>query len=80
MTLLKDKKGKTIPLESIIFGNLKGQKEKHIFNFGLDANTGTEFEMIACTYGYVHNVQQSDLENFLLIGSFEDFQDLLICD
>jgi hypothetical protein len=79
MQLLKDFRGFDIPIDSIIYGNLPNEKEKHFFNFGL-CQKGTSFEMIACTYGYVHDVKQETLLNFQLIGSLEEHIDLLNCD
>lgn len=71
--------GKSIPVKSIIYGNLPGDSEMHYFNIGISSSNGT-IEMIACTYGYVHDVKQSDLLNFKLIGATEDNLHLLECD
>lgn len=79
MTLLKDKNGKEIPVQSVICGQLKDQTEKHYFNFGLNSK-GNEYEMMACTYGYVHNVTQADIADFEYIGSLKENLHLLACD
>lgn len=76
---LRDKNGMEIPIDSVIYGTLPNQTEKHFFNFGYDS-AGKEFEMIACTYGYVHNVQQKDVANFELIGPLKQNLHLLECD
>lgn len=78
--ILKDKNGVSIPVESIIYGSLPNQVEKHYFNFGVSPNDGS-LEMIACTLGYVHNVTQDDVSNMELIGPATGKNlDLLICD
>ena len=81
---LTDKNGIEIPTGSVIYGpvpeRLKPKsKEKHYFNFGYGP-TGKEFEMIACTYGYVHNVQQTDVADFEYIGPLKENLHLLECD
>ena len=76
MTGLVDKNLTLIPSKSIVYGNYEGKY--HFFNIGLNARN--EVHMIACTYGYVHNVTQSDIEDFLLIGSLEEHKHLLECD
>lgn len=79
MTVLKDKNGKVLPVDCIIYGSLPGQTEKHYFNFGTNKDNA-EYEMIACTYGYVHNVTQEQLAGFELIGLLNDNLHLLECD
>lgn len=76
---LKDKNGFEIPLDSIIYGKLPNQQENHFWNYGLCHN-GISLEMIACTYGYVHNVTQNEVKEMLLIGSLEEHTHLLQCD
>ena len=77
--ILKDKKGVNIPMESIIYGSLPNDTENHYFNFGVSPNDGS-IEMVACTYGYVHNVTQNDVSNMELVGSTKDNLHLLECD
>lgn len=51
MTGLVDKNGFDIPFDSIIYGMHKGKY--HFFStFERDGSV----HMIACTYGYVHNI------------------------
>ncbi|EKT4520450.1 hypothetical protein JE950_002100 [Flavobacterium psychrophilum] len=76
---LKDKNGTDLPNDCIIYGFLIGQTKKHYFNLGRCKNDLSN-EMIACTYGYVHNVEQKDLVNFELIGLTKDNFHLLECD
>lgn len=76
---LKDKNGVQLHEDCIIFGSLPGQSEKHFFNIGLSPNDGSN-EMVSCTYGYVHNVKQSDLLDFIYIGSVEQYSYCLDCD
>ena len=77
--ILKDKKGVNIPMQSIIYGSLPNDTENHYFNFGVSPNDGS-IEMVACTYGYVHNVTQNDVSNMELVGSTKDNLQLLECD
>ena len=77
--ILKDKNGVVIPMESIIYGSLPKEAENHYFNFGVSPNDGS-IEMVACTYGYVHNVTQNDVSNMELVGSTKDNLHLLECD
>ena len=76
---LKDKNGVELPIDCVIYGSLVGQAEKHYFNLGR-CQRNLSNEMIACTYGYVHNVEQKDLENFEYIGLVKDNLHLLECD
>ncbi|GAQ50103.1 TPA: hypothetical protein ACT5CK_002297 [Flavobacterium psychrophilum] len=76
---LKDKNGVKLPIDCIIYGNLIGHSEKHYFNIGR-CKDNLSNEMIACTYGYVHNVEQKDLVNFEFIGLVKDYSHLLECD
>ena len=76
---LKDKNGFEIPLDSIIYGKLPNQQENHFWNYGL-CHKGISLEIIACTYGYVHNVTQNEVKEMLLIGSLEEHNHLLECD
>lgn len=76
MNGLKDRNGIDIPEESIVYGKHDGGY--HFFNIGI--NPFGVVEMISCTYGYVHNIKQKDLEGFLLIGSLEEHKHLLECD
>lgn len=78
-TILKDKNGINIPMESIIYGSLPNEKGNHYFNFGISPNDGS-LEMVACTYGYVHNVTQNDVSNMEIIGLTKDNLHLLECD
>lgn len=73
---LVDKNLTLIPNNSIIYG--KHKEAYHFFNIGI--NDKNEVEMMACTYGYVHNVTQNDIKYFLLIGSVEEHKHLLECD
>jgi hypothetical protein len=76
---LTDKNAVQLHENCIIFGSLVGQTEKHFFNIGLSPNDGSN-EMFSCTYGYVHNVKQSDLLDFIYIGSVEQYSCCLECD
>ena len=76
---LKDKNGVELPNDCVIYGSLVGQSEKHYFNLGLSQKDGS-IEMVACTYGYVHNIAQSDLVNFEFVGLVKDNLHLLECD
>ena len=76
---LKDKNGIQLPNDCVIYGSLIGQTKKHYFNLGRCKKNLSD-EMIACTYGYVHNVNQNDLANFEFIGLVKDNLHLLICD
>lgn len=75
---LTDKNGTPLPVNSIIYGSLPNETEKHYFNIGYGADGS--IEMIACTYGYVHNVEQSHLAGFEYIGLTKDNLHLLECD
>jgi hypothetical protein len=81
---LKDKNGKELPDDCIIHGSLKGEEEKHYFRIGFNEEKYISerglVEMIASTYGYIHNVQQEDIANFELIGLAKDNLHLLECD
>lgn len=79
MLTLKDKNGNALFHQCIIYGSLPNETQKHYWNLGMSA-TGDEFEMIACTYGYVHAVQPKHLVNMELVGSLEDHKHLLKCD
>lgn len=76
---LSDKNGVELPNDCIIYGSLVGQTEKHYFNLGIRQSDGS-IEMVASTYGYVHNVKQADLIDFELIGLTKDNLHLLECD
>ena len=76
---LKDKNGIELPNECVIHGSLAGQTDKHYFNLFLNEEEGS-VEMIACTYGYVHNVTLEDLINFEFVGLTKDNLHLLECD
>ena len=76
---LKDKNGFQLPIDCVIYGSLIGQTEKHYFNLGR-CKKNLSNEMISCTYGYVHNVNQNDLANFQFIGLVKDNIHLLTCD
>ena len=76
---LKDKNGVELPKECVIYGSLNGQEEKHYFNLGRCQNNLSN-EMVSCTYGYVHNVEQKDLMQFEYIGLVKDNLHLLECD
>lgn len=76
---LHDKNGTPIPIDSIICGPDPEGRERHFFNFGYNSD-GSELEMIACTYGYVHNVKQVDVDDFIYIGPLNLFTELLNCD
>ena len=77
---LSDKNGTPIPDDSIIFGKVPGEgDDEHYWNLGFSPNDGS-FEMIACTWGYVHNVQPTHLVDCVLIGSVDEFGHLLECD
>jgi hypothetical protein len=76
---LKDKNGIQLPIDCIIYGSLIGETEKHYFNLGRCQDDLTN-EMIACTYGYVHDVTQHDLVDFEFIGLVKDNLHLLQCD
>lgn len=75
---LTDKNGTPLPVNSIIYGSLPNETEKHYFNIGYGSNGS--IEMIACTYGYVHSVEQSHLAGFEYIGLAKDNLHLLECD
>lgn len=77
---LKDKNGTVLFDSCIIFGKVPGEGDnEHYWNLGLSPNDGS-FEMFACTYGYVHNVQPNHLKDCVLIGSLKEFGHLLECD
>ena len=77
---LSDKNGTPIPDNSIIFGRVKeADEDEHYWNIGFSPMDGS-FHMIACTYGYVENLQPNQLKECLLIGSVEEFGHLLECD
>jgi len=75
---LTDKNGIQIPVDSVIYGSLPNDTEKHYFNIGYGQDGS--IEMIACTYGYVHNVRQPQLKDFEYIGLVKDNLHLLECD
>jgi hypothetical protein len=62
---------------SILQGSTRGIAGEHYWNF---YETEGSYEMIACTYGYVHNLIQDDFSNLKLVGSFDKFHHLLECD
>ena len=76
---LKDSDGNEILTDSVIYGSLPGETEKHYFNIGFSPNDGS-VEMFASTYGYVHNVTQEIVSGFKLIGSVADNLNLLVSD
>lgn len=78
MTGYIDKNGKEIPLNSIVYGHLYGESEMHYF--GVTKTTAGTIQLLACTYGYVHNVQQGHMDNMELIGPKEENLHLLECD
>lgn len=76
---LVDKNGVELHEKCIVFGTPKGKSDKHFFNIGKSRKNGS-VEMFSCTYGYVHNVKQSDLLDFIYIGSVEQYSYCLECD
>lgn len=62
----------------IIHGKVSGVEGTHYWNVYKHPNES--IEMIACTYGYVHNVVQEHLIDVVLIGSTEENKRLLECD
>jgi len=76
---LIDKDGVQLYDDCIIYGHLENDAEMHYFRLGKSPNDGSN-EMIASTYGYVHNVTQDLLTHFELIGLALDNLHLLKCD
>jgi len=70
--------GKPLKDDDVIYGIPPGHDKPHYFRIYL--NSKYEFEMIACTYGYVHNIQPKDLRDFKLIGTYKDNEHLFVCD
>lgn len=64
--MLVDKNRNIIPLGSIVFGSLPTETENHYWNFGIGVDGN--FELLACTYGYVHNITQKEMSNMEYMG------------
>lgn len=77
MLPLKDKNGHILPDNCIVYGCPPNESENHYFNLGI--NWKGELEMIASSYGYVHNVTQEIMDNFEYKGLVEDNLHLLSC-
>lgn len=73
-----DINGNSIPLDSILYGNLPNEEESHYWRFGIGFD-GTH-QLLSCTYGYVHNVSNGILSQMKYIGSLSEFSHLLECD
>lgn len=76
---LIDKNGNRLFNDCLIYGPVKNVRGIHYFNLGYNTNDNS-LEMIACTYGYVHNVTQEDIQDCVLIGPAIDNLHLLDCD
>lgn len=76
---LVDKNGNKLFNDCLIYGGVKNVPGVHYFNLRYNANNKS-LEMIACTYGYVHNVTQKDVQDCVLIGPAIDNLHLLDCD
>lgn len=74
---LKDKNGKPIPNNSVIVKRtLKNDPDPY---WSIWKKNGV-IHMFACQEGYRHHITQSDIKDFELIGSYEQFKHLLACD
>lgn len=74
---LQDKNGIELHDDCIVYGCPPNESEKHYFNLGV--NWKGEIEMIASSYGYLHNVTQEIMNNFEYKGTVEDNLHLLSC-
>jgi len=77
---LKDKFGTDIYEDSVILGKPPGHEGTHYFRVGISPSKPSEIKMIACTYGYVHNITQEIIKDFKLIGPYLGNEDLFECD
>lgn len=69
---LTDKNGIKINHDDVIYNGV------HYFRI-YDREDG-EVEAISCTYGYMHNIKQSDLSDFECVGTYEGNENLFNCD
>lgn len=77
---LKDKNGVVLYDDCVIFGSVPGETEnEYYWNLGFSPNDGS-FEMIACEYGYVHNVQPTHLVNCIYVGPVSENLHVFNCD
>lgn len=75
---LFDNTGNELFDHCIIYGQISGVEGAHYWNVYVHPNRS--IEMIACTYGYVHDVGQAHLIGAVLIGSTKENKHLLKCD
>ena len=72
---LKDKNGTQLYDGALIYGTMPSVPGRHHFSL-TPGQDGISVDMFSCTYGYVHNVKQSDLVDYVHVGLFTEHEDL----
>ena len=76
---LTDMKGEPLNQDDVIFNGVDYYRI-YIKKEPKSPADKPEIEAISCTNGYLHNIDQNVLGNFVRIGPFEKHRDLFECD